>query len=115
VLRAILRKEWIAGVAFVALFVVLRGIAAPYPMVESATVVIVYGVVVFMLLRCDLMALVAAIFITDLVPRLAFTTHFSAWYGSGSSVLVVLVSALAIFAFRKALGGQGIGAALLDQ
>jgi len=75
---------------------------------------IVYGVLVFMLLRFGLLALVTTVFIIDLVPELIFTYNFSAWYGAGSLMMVLIVSGLAIFAFRNALGGQRIAAALLD-
>jgi Protein kinase domain len=114
--RAILRKEWLAGIGFVVFFVALRGFSSnnSYPVVDLPAMIIVYGVIVFMLLRCGLLALVTAIFITDLLGELVFTTNFSAWYGTGSVVLIVLVSALAIFAFRKSLGGQRITAGLLD-
>jgi serine/threonine-protein kinase len=114
VLRVILRREWLAALAFVLFFVGLRGLAATHPVVDVTTLTIVYGIIVLMLLRCGLLALVVAIFVTDLVPQLAFTTNFSAWYGNGSLLLVLLVGALAIFAFRKSLGGQRISAALLD-
>jgi serine/threonine-protein kinase len=113
-LRVVLRKEWLAAIGFVLFFVVIRGLGTTYPVVESVTMVIVYGAVVFMLMRCGLLALVTTIFVCDLVPNLAFTTNFAAWYGTGSLVLVLLVVALAILAFRKSLGGQRIGAALLD-
>jgi hypothetical protein len=115
-LRLILRKEWLAGVAFVLFFITLRslGNTHPRPIVDIPAMIIVYGVIVFMLLRCGLLALVTTIFITDLIPELVFTTNFSAWYASGSLVLIVVVSGLAIFAFRKALGGHRISAALLD-
>ncbi len=115
VLRVILRKEWLAGIALVSFFVVFRGLKATYPVVDVPTSIIVYGIVVVMLLRCGLLSLVVAIFVTDLVPQLAFTTNFAAWYGTGSVLLVLVVGGLAIFAFRKALGGQRISAALLDQ
>jgi Protein kinase domain len=113
--RLVLRKEWLAGIAFVVLFVAVRGISDSYPLADIPAVIIVYAVVVFMLLRCGLLALVVTIFITDLIGGLVFTTNFSAWYGTPSLVCVVLVSGLAIFAFRKSLGGHRISAALLDQ
>jgi hypothetical protein len=113
--RMILRKEWLAGVGFVLLFATLRGFSSSYPLAEVPAIVIVYTVVVFMLLRCGLLALVVTIFITDLLAELVFTTNFSAWYGTGSLLLIVVVSGLAIFAFRKSLGGHRISAALLDQ
>ena len=49
-----------------------------------ATYAIVYGIIVFVLLRYGVLALVVTIFVTDLVPELIFTTNFSAWYGAGS-------------------------------
>ena len=113
-LRVILRKEWLAAIAFVAFFILLRGLGGTYPQVEIPTFVIVYGVIVFMLMRCGLLALVTTIFICDLVPNLVFTTNLSAWYGTGSLVLVLLTSAMAVYAFRKSLGGQRIAAALLE-
>jgi protein kinase-like protein len=112
--RLILRKEWLAGVGFVLLFVALRGFSSSYPIADVPAMIIVYAVIVFMLLRCGLLALVVTIFITDLLGELVFTTNFSAWYGAGSLLLIVVVSGLAIFAFRKSLGGHRISAALLD-
>jgi serine/threonine-protein kinase len=115
--RAILRKEWLAGVGFVAMFIALRFFSSNnnYPVVDIPAMIIVYGVIVVMLLRCGLLSLVTTIFVTDLIGELVFTTNFSAWYGNGSLLLIILVSALAIFAFRKSLGGHKISAALLDQ
>ena len=112
--RLILRKEWLAGAAFVLFFVVLNGFSGPYLFLEIPTTMIVYGVLVLMLLRFGLLALVTTVFIIDLMPELIFTYNFSAWYGAGSLMMVLIVSGLAIFAFRNALGGQRIAAALLD-
>jgi serine/threonine-protein kinase len=104
VLRIVLRKEWLAGIGFILFFVLFRGLNSFHPVLEVSAYVIVYGVIVVMLLRCGLLALVVTIFITDLEPELAFTTNFSAWYGAGSLVLVLIVVALSIVAFRNALG-----------
>jgi len=114
-LRIFLRKEWLAGIAFMLFFTLPRGLTDPYPYLAVPAYLIVYGMVVPMLLRCGLLSLVVVIFIVDLVPELGFTTNFSAWYGTGSLVLVIIVGALSIFAFRKALGGQRPLGALLDQ
>jgi hypothetical protein len=116
-LRAILRKEWLAGAGFVAVFIALRFFSSNnnYPAVDIPAMIIVYGVIVVMLLRCGLLSLVTTIFVTDLIGELVFTTNFSAWYANGSLLLIILLSALAIFAFRKSLGGHRISAALLDQ
>jgi len=60
--RLILRKEWLAGVGFVVFFVALRGISSPYPLADIPAMIIVYGAIIFMLLRCGLLSLVVAIF-----------------------------------------------------
>ena len=41
-----------------------------------------------------------------LVINLLVTTEFSAWYGTSSLVAVIVVAALAVFAFRTSLGGR---------
>jgi len=114
VLRVILRKEWIAAIVFTAFFVVGRGLNGSYPAIQIPASIIVYGLVVYMLLRCGLLALVVTIFITDLVPELAFTTNFTAWYGTGSLLVILVLAVVSIVAFRNALGGTRPWARLLD-
>jgi len=106
VLRVILRKEWLAGIGFVLFFVLGRGIDSTNPVASVATYAIVYGIIVFVLLRYGVLALVVTIFVTDLVPQLLFTTNFSAWYGSGSPIIIGFMAGLSILAFRYELGGQ---------
>jgi hypothetical protein len=105
-LRVVLRKEWLAGIAFALIFAIGRGVPSRYPVTAAPAYLIVFGVVVYMLLRCGVLSLVVTIFIVDLVPELAFTTNFSAWYGTGSLVIVLVVVAISALAFRNALGGQ---------
>jgi hypothetical protein len=115
VLRVILRKEWLAAVVFTLFFVVGRGFNGSYHAIQVPASIIVYGLVVYMLLRRGLLALVVTIFITDLVPELAFTMNFSAWYGTGSLLVILLLAALSLVAFRNALGSTRPWARLLDQ
>jgi serine/threonine-protein kinase len=107
-LRVILRKEWLAGIAFTLFFVIPRGLASTTPITNVPATVIVFGAIVYMLLRCGVLSMVVTIFIVDLVTDLVFTTNFSAWYGTGSLVVVLLVLAMSAVAFRNALGGQRI-------
>jgi len=115
ILRVILRKEWLAALGFMLFFIVGRGLDSPNPLLTLATFTIVYGIVVFVLLRYGVLALVATIFVTDLVPEILFTTNFTAWYGSGSLLILALVVGLSILAFRFALGSQRPWAQLLDR
>jgi len=115
VIRVILRKEWLAGIAFVLFFVLSRGFDSTNPVITVASYTIVYSIVVIMLLRCGVLSLVVTIFITDLVPELLFTTNFSAWYGTGSLLIIALLVGLSILAFRFALGSQRPWTQLLDR
>jgi len=114
-LRVILRKEWLAGLGFMLFFIVGRSIDSTNPVGTLATYAIVYGIIVFVLLRYGVLALVVTIFVTDLVPEILFTTNFSAWYGSGSLLILALMVGLSILAFRYALGGQRPWAQLLER
>jgi len=114
-LKVILRKELLAGLGFILFFVLGRGIDSTNPVAEVATYVIVYGIIVFVLLRYGVLALVVTIFVTDLIPEILFTTNFSAWYGAGSLLIIVLMAGLSLLAFRFALGSQRPWAQLLDR
>jgi hypothetical protein len=105
----------LAGIAFTLFFVLGRGLDSENPVITVTSYVIVYGIIVFMLLRCGVLSLVATIFVTDLVPEILFTTDFSAWYGTGSLFLIALVGGLSILAFRYSLGSQRPWAELLDR
>ena len=113
-LRVILRKEWLAAVAFTA-FMAIRGLSGGFPAISIPTAILVYGLIVFVLLRFGLLAMVVAIFITDMVPELAFTTNLTAWYASGTLLVIVIVAALSVVAFRYSLGSNRPLAAFLDQ
>jgi serine/threonine-protein kinase len=113
-LRLLVRKEWLAGAIFVLCFA-LRGLSHDIPVISISVYIVLYGLFIAMLLSFGLLSLAVALFVVDLVLELAFTTNFSAWYGTGSLTLVVVLAALAFLGFRKALAGQRLFGALLDQ
>ena len=115
VFRLIARKEWLAGIFFVLMFSLSRGLTSQYPEAATPAFMLVYAVIVAMLLRFGLLSLVVALFITDLLPNILFTTNFSAWYGTASLTGVILVVGGSLFAFRQALGGRRLLAPLLDE
>ncbi len=115
VLRLVARKEWLAGVIFVLVFSLSRGLASDYQLVATVLYLVVYGLIVTVLLRFGLLALVTALFVTDLLPTILLTPNFTAWYGTASLMVLVVVIALALVAFRQALGGRRLLAPLLDE
>jgi serine/threonine-protein kinase len=115
ILRLILRKEWLAAIVFVLLFSLGRGLPTDHPAALVPAYIMVYGLVVAMLLRFGLLSVVVALFVTDMMLAFVFTSNFSAWYGTASFTATLLIAALAIVAFRNALGGQKVLGRFLDE
>jgi hypothetical protein len=70
-----------------------------------------------MLIRFGLLALVATLVFVEFLDFFPLTTQGSAWYAGISLAGILLMAAIAFFAFRTSLGGRpvfGGGAALED-
>jgi hypothetical protein len=113
-LRVVLRREWLAGIAFVAIFSA-RGLASENPTVDTLMYVGIYAILVTLLLRYGFLAVLVCIFVTDLLIALVFTADFGAWYGTASLLTLLSVIALAVYAFRTATVGKPLFAGLLDK
>ena len=117
-LRALLRKEWAAAVTFVLLFTLLiatanRSLDSP---VYLATELILNSLTVFLLIRFGLLAVVAAEVFNDLLGSFPFTTQVSSWYAGISLAGIVLLAAIALYAFYTSLGGRpAFGSAVLEE
>jgi hypothetical protein len=68
-----------------------------------ALIFVVASAVIVALMRLGLLVAVAAIFAGLLQ---GVSTSFTAWYGQGSFLIVLVLSALALWAFRTSLGGR---------
>jgi len=107
-LRALLRRNWIAALAFAAVLEAPGFVGSR----NYATVGIAYVLLdlfsVWILLRFGVLAFVVATFVSALLGQLPFTLDLSAWYASGTIVTFVTVVVLAVWSFRVALGGRQI-------
>jgi serine/threonine-protein kinase len=109
-LRAVLRKEWLAVGAFTLIMAVpLSGvaterveasglIAAAFGLVKAAAFILVF-------LRFGLLALVFGNFFGHFL-EFPLTTDSSAWYAGTSLFLLLVLAALAVYGFRIALAGR---------
>jgi predicted Ser/Thr protein kinase len=114
-LRLLLRREWLAAIAFVALLAGVRGLSSGQPLVATPMYLLIYGILVALLLRYGFLAVTVCIFVTDLMVALAFTPDFTAWYGTPSVLTVLSLVAAAVFAFRTSTAGQPLLGGLLDR
>ena len=104
--KIIFRKNWLAAVAFLAMFAVSRflapGFSIPSIVAELGGLVLI----VYVLMRFGLLALATMTVMGEAAKRFYLTFDFSAWYGSSSMLVLIVFVVTAIVAFRLALGGR---------
>ena len=105
-LKVILRKDWLAAIAFVAIFALPRGLTSSYVAIELPTQILVYAIAVLIVLRFGLIPLACAIFTVNFLLGIPFTADLSAWYMPNSVLPLLGVVALAAWGFYQSLGGE---------
>jgi serine/threonine protein kinase len=104
-LRLLLRKEWIAGLAYVVVITFATSTSSTTPLVDYPLNAMAFGVFAFTLLRFGLLAAM----VTSLVGQvLAFSWMFdsSAWYAGMALMPSVLVAMMTVYGFRVSLAGR---------
>jgi serine/threonine-protein kinase len=107
-LKVLLRKEWIAGMALVAMFAIPRGLSSTYMAVEIPAQILVYAIAVLIVLRFGFVPLACAVFTINLMANVPFSSDLSAWYMPTSILALLSVVALAGWGFYHSLGGEPI-------
>jgi serine/threonine-protein kinase len=106
-LRTLLRKEWIAASAFVLLAVTF---AVLFLGLSTWTVMplraVEYVVMVLVLMNFGLVSLAVANFVIGFLLTFPITADWSVWYTGASLYPLLVVAALAAFAFQSALAGR---------
>ena len=105
-LRLILRKDWLAAVGFVGIFVLLRGLGTDEGPWILPIIALVYTVFVVLLLRYGIVPLVVSIFTADLLLGAPLTLDFSAWYVPYSLFALLAVLAVAVYGFNCTVQGK---------
>lgn len=116
-LRALVRREWLAGVLWVALWTTIQNYAnGNSGWVSWVLLGLIFSILVVILLRFGLFAFVVTIFLIDWVNQSYATNDFGSWYGLSSLLVVLLVGAMAGVGFWISLGGRNlIDEAVLEQ
>jgi hypothetical protein len=114
--RAALRNIWLSAAAYIAIIAALTLPTNPQDTwIESLLLLAIAGVAVVMLVRLGLLALAVWGSVGSLIERGLLTHEFGAWYGESSLIVVCIVSALAVWAFRTSLGRRPVFAPAFDQ
>ena len=105
VLRALLRKQWLAALTFVLIETILDSYSEGLGYYFSPFYAAVYGILVAIMLRFGLLATVFTIFLVNFTESNFLTTDFSAWYGESSALALVVLIAVAALGFKLSLEG----------
>jgi hypothetical protein len=112
-LRVLLRKQWLASIAFVSLWELAALTGNERSLVIAAVMMLIMsGGMVLLLTRFGLLAPTAA-FVGVALFEAFFTTDFGSWYGQSSLFAIIVVGGLALLAFRLSLGHQPLSASLM--
>jgi serine/threonine-protein kinase len=106
-LRTLLRKEWIAASAFVVLavtFAVLFLGLTAWPVIPLRAVE--YMLMVAVLMNFGLVSIAVANLVIGFLLSFPITGDWSVWYAGASLYPLLLIAALAAFAFHSALAGK---------
>ena len=115
-LRALLRKEWVAALAWVLLFTLFSAAYNRFDPVASVDSLIFSSLAVIVLIRFGLLALVVNFMVHDILVNFPLTTHGSAWYSGISLAGILLIAAMAFYGFYTSLGGRPVfGGAVLEE
>ena len=105
-LKVVLRKDWLAAIAFVGLLALPRGLTADHVGIELPTEILVYAIAVLIVFRFGLIPLAVAIFTINMTANLSFSSDPSAWYAANSWLALLSVIVLATWGFYHSFGGQ---------
>lgn len=105
-LRALLRKQWLAVVVFVAIWAGIPSLQSRYPVIEVPVFMLVYGIAALAVVRFGLVTLAVGVFTADVILNLPFTLDLSAWYASSSIFVLMTILLLAAWGFYTSLAGQ---------
>src|SRR5262249_28626164 len=106
-LRALLRKDWLAGAVFALIFSSLNlASATSHAVLITVVNFLLMSGFAYVALRWGLVALAVAIAVSALVGEAPVTANTSAWYFGSGVFMLGIVLALALWAFRTAIGGQ---------
>jgi len=105
-LRVILRNQWLAGAAFIVIFLATSVLNSGQPLVDGTEGLLVYSLAVLAVLRMGLLPLGIAFFVEGTLSSAPITIHPSDWYFNSTVFMLGCIVALATWAFFTATAGQ---------
>jgi serine/threonine-protein kinase len=106
-MRQLLRNQLLAALATAVLLTFSQNeVSGPNWWVVALLFGVVITSLIFVLLRCGLVATIAAVFFINGTNGMALGTDWNAWYVPSSLATLILLIAIATFALWRSLGGR---------
>jgi hypothetical protein len=104
-LRILLRREWLAAVAFTLLFVGI-GVASGSSATDLFFTAVVYGSFALVTIRFGLLALASLILMDGTIGDIPASFDVSAWYYPHFIAILIGASLMVVWAFRQSIAGR---------
>jgi hypothetical protein len=105
-LRALLRRTWLVGAAFVLLFSMQSILGSRHLALEAPTQVAVYTIAFVAVSRFGLVTLAAGMLTTNLLMSVPLPARLDDWYAGAAGFVFLSLLAVAAWGFYTALGGR---------
>ena len=105
-LRAVLRNQWLAGAAFVGIFVATGVPGSIYPWIDGTAVAINFAIVAIVISRLGLLSLAVGVFVNDLLGSLPVTLNIAAPYFGVTVMVMAIVVAICVWALHTSVAGH---------
>ena len=105
-LRVVLRKPWLAGVAFACVLASLNVLGSSHPWLAGTVGLALSGSAAFALLRWGVLSLAATYYTQSILLNVPVTLRTSAWYFGNVALMLGILAALAVWSARTAMRGH---------
>jgi len=113
-LRALLRRQWLAAVVLTLVFMAIAAAgnpgfgAAGSPLIRGSIAAVQFGLATFILVRFGVLPMVVGVFVSSILPNFPLTTDFSTWYAGSTLFVLAVVLGLTAFALHSAIGERRV-------
>jgi hypothetical protein len=108
VARLLLRKEWLAAIAFLSLYTLLQIAGSSTPLLDAALGLGVSITIYIAMTRFGFVTFVTALYVFTLMVVMPVTIDFSVWYAGASALVMAAVIGIAGYGMHAALAGRSI-------
>ena len=109
-LRALLRRDWIVAIIGALLFTIINtdALNSTKVLVEVGIYLVVYGLIIFSLLRFGLVVTISMVFFLGIANSITLGSDWSTWAAPYGIATMSVLLGLALLAFRKSLGNRDL-------